>query len=208
MSMSADCGTDYLEPECVSTTVFTVGQGKFAMRMASLHMRWFGVACLFAVVVCGFLAVIFDVRWFVVALMAVLFLIPLLWAFQYLNHGLRRFSAINSLPHRLVFSPIGITVCVNRRPDPEEAETDAEGMEESGDGDSGDSGEWVGITLPYSRIGNKTVTRGFMHLSVVEPDEGFLMVPEHAFGNVGDIRRAVAMLGFHKDDDMAGDTAR
>lgn len=182
--MSARRNKDYRME--VTTGKFTVSGASFARRLVALHMRGFLLAVAVVLAVCGVLAAIHDLRWIIVALMVAMLLTPMLLALQYFNHGLRRVSALNTLPHRMVFSDGGLQVEVDR--------TFRDG---SGDGkEEEDPGDCVTavIEIPYSRIGGWSADVRYLCLRTSGPDDGFLMVPDYAFRCREDIKRVGEIL--------------
>lgn len=176
----------------VSTAFFTVSHRSVSMLLARRNAKGYALGALALVAACGVMAALHDLRWVIVALMVVLLVSPLVLALLYLNHGLKKFTALNSLPHCVVFSAAGISLIVRRspKPDPEEAAADtATAAATSGDV------ETVRLSIPRSRLGTMSVTAGgYLLIPVTDPDEGFLMIPETAFRSRDDIMAVANLL--------------
>lgn len=95
-----------------ATARFRVPASAMASMLFTSHgVPWLvGAALVVAALVAAGAA--FDVRFYMIALMVVLIIVPMAGAFLYLNHGLRQATALNTVDHRLVLTPEGLEVTV------------------------------------------------------------------------------------------------
>lgn len=74
-------------------------------------LRW-GVICAIPVVTSIVLGIVYDTRFFILALMVLMIFIPLVAAFLYFDHGLRPATALNTVEHSVRLDAECLTVTV------------------------------------------------------------------------------------------------
>ncbi|MDE6329573.1 MAG: hypothetical protein K2L83_02555 [Muribaculaceae bacterium] len=97
----------------LTSEIFRIGQGRFLSYLFMRKGRWWWVvggaivAALIAVAI-----VLADVRYAVLALMAIFIVMPMAIAWLYFYHALTRVTSCNTLPHSLTALEEGILVTV------------------------------------------------------------------------------------------------
>lgn len=89
---------------CESTPFFKNGGGVMARLLWGRYGRWPTMWLCLAAVALGVAGGIADLRLLVVALMILFLGLPMVLAFLYINHGLKKMTALNMLDHRVCVS--------------------------------------------------------------------------------------------------------
>lgn len=157
-------------------------------------------ALLTATLAAGLLA---DWRWAVVALMLIFVAAPMVAAYLYFAHGLRRECYVNIAPHTVSISPQGLKVEVSVMPYPTD-ETDAESAGEAA-AESSQAAEQKQETaaeplrtytleIDRRRLGRYTIDPRGVTIRIESPDPGFIRLPYSAFASEQEFARAVELL--------------
>lgn len=197
----------------VNQTVITTDSFKMphAQFVRALAARFGGTRLLMALCVllaatlaAGLLA---DWRWAVVALMLIFVAAPMVAAYLYFAHGLRRECYVNIAPHTVSISPQGLKVEVSVMPYPTD-ETDAEAAAESVGEAAAESSQAAEqkqetaaeplrtytLEIDRRRLGRYTIDPRGITIRIESPDPGFIRLPYSAFASEQEFARAVELL--------------
>lgn len=164
----------------MATQVFKISRQTFATAM----VRQFGLRWIFAlgVVVCipAAISLAYDLRWLVVALIFLLLVGPMMFAFLYFHHGLKKLSVANVVDHKLEFFPDRLKITIYAQTDQPEAADD-------------DFGErrLYSYDLDYSRISKIDISMSGIVICVDNGKEGILCIPTGAFAGEHEFSRAM-----------------
>lgn len=78
------------------------GKKMFSVLLMQNGILWFCIAIL-GVIIFSFLGIVFDYRFFVVALIWIFLILPMIVAFLYFYYGMRPLTAFNLIPHLVEF---------------------------------------------------------------------------------------------------------
>lgn len=158
------------EPAMRSDT-FKMGAGAFAREMI-FRFGAIWLLLLSATAVAGIaLGVTVDLRWLVVALLAIFILFPMLLMFLYYFYGLKRECYVNLIPHSLSLSPEGIEATLQL--DEEKTRTES---------------------FPIDCLGNFKVGHDSVIIRLKSPCKGFIWIPASAFGGAENLGEALRLL--------------
>jgi len=168
----------------VYTEEFRISSVRFLRTMFSeFGGKWW--LLLFAVLICPTLlaAVFTDLRWFIIAAMIALLLIPMISALLYFHYGLRRECYCNILPHYLKISKDGITTVINIS----RKSNDNEENEES-------KKKYREIFFPKKDFGSCLSINSSIRLRIRFPQRGFIIIPHEIFHCREDFEKAVDLI--------------
>lgn len=150
-------------------------------------VRQFGLKWIFAlgVVVCipAAISLAYDLRWLVVALIFLLLVGPMMLAFLYFHHGLKKLSVANVVDHKLEFFPDRLKITIFAQTDqPDAADYDS------------DKQRLYSYDMDYSRISKIDISMSGVEMSVDNGKEGILCIPADVFVGEDDFSRAMDMM--------------
>lgn len=178
---------------CIESRRFRMGTANFVSHLIFTYAGpWLLALCGTAVVGVA-LGIAVDLRWFIVGLMIVFIIIPMLMAFMYYYHGLRRECLVNSVDHTLIVEDGGITV---RMFFPSVDNTAEDG------GDAGLNEEERVVHFDYKDMKPFGIGVKSIAISFRKPLKGFLWMPFDAFGSPEETERVLGILDsrIHKED--------
>lgn len=183
--------------ETITTDIFKASGTSISRTMFMLYGKPWLVGALLLVTPLIVLGCIHDMRWIVVALMAVFIVIPMVLAFLYLYYGMNKVSVINSTSHKFEFKDSGITSYIYKL---------TETITRNADHDSMDELDNMGYTvetrhdlmakseIPYSKIRGYVVGVSDVTLHTDESGKGFLLVPLSVFPDKDRFARAIDIM--------------
>ena len=95
----------------VSTELFKMKGGTFAIRMLSLYGKPWIIASVTILTAAILAAVFIDLRWGIIALMLIFIVTPGAFAFLYYYHAFLPVSVLNVIAHRIVFLNDKMIIC-------------------------------------------------------------------------------------------------
>lgn len=182
--------------ETITTDIFKANGTTISRTMLTLYGKpWIAGALLFVapLIILGF---IHDIRWIIVALMAVFVVIPMALAFLYLYYGMNKVSVINSTSHKFEFKDSGITSYIYKLSE-SLSNTENEGQEnmESGNYEIETRHDLMAKTeIPYSKIKGYVVGVDDVTLHTSDSGKGFLLVPLSVFPDKDRFTMAINLM--------------
>ena len=171
----------------LSDDIFRMPGRSFIAWLFRFHGRPWIAACATLCALLAACALIFsDLRFLILALMAVFIITPMAMAFLYINYALHPLVACNTLPHSLRLDSDSIIITVYARNTAEENKETADGEESSGrNPEIGEDGDGAGNTVQYAiplTSFNKyyVVKSGAIFPFTLEGKSGFIYIPQSA----------------------------
>lgn len=169
------------QSDATHSRVFRMGAGRFARELLFRYSGiWLLVLSLMAVAGIA-LGITVDLRWLMVGLMVVFVAVPMVLAFLYYYHGLRRGCFVNTIAHRIVIEDDGLTarLIIPVYPAGEEKESGQE---------SGQEAETVSYRtrdefFPYADMETFRIGSDSAIIPLRAPSTGFLWIPADAFND-------------------------
>lgn len=171
----------------LSTKIFKMGKAKMFGALLSRFAFWwlFALGLLTGILLVAGVAA--DIRYAIVALLLVFIVIPGLGACFYLWHGLAPATALNILPHHIIFSTDGMKVVVQTSPLEEKENED--GLETEVQ-----EYETRCIEFPYNELDGYNPAKQGIYVNLTDRKKGFLYIPYSAFNNTGDFKKALSLI--------------
>ncbi len=185
--------------ETITTDIFKASGRSISRTMFMLYGKPWLIGTLLLVTPLIVLGCIHDLRWMIVALMAVFIVIPMVLAFLYLYYGMNKVSVINSTSHKFEFKDSGITSYIYTLTEiiTHSANPDNDSMDDM------DKEEYSVVTrhdlrakaeIPYSKIRGYVVGTSDITLHTEESGKGFLLVPLSVFPDRDRFTRAIDIM--------------
>lgn len=164
----------------LTTSVFKVSRQAFAATMVrQFGLRWIIALCI-AVCILAAVSLVCDLRWLIVALIFLLLVGPMMLAFLYFNHGLKKLSVANVVDHKLEFFIDKLKITIYAKADPHDAGNDDH-----------DERRLYSYDVNYSRISKIDISMSGVELSVDNAKEGILCIPAGVFAGEEEFSRAM-----------------
>lgn len=169
-------GSAQEETPVLASGLFRMGRKRFARYLFfSKALIWCGV--IGALTIPALIAAFFgDIRWIIVFFMLICLVAPMLTVFLYFYHGLNPVTVLNTVTHKILFSPSGLTV-------------------EIFDDNKDEDNNPVYVLrykkfIPYSAFGKVLTDLNAFSIAVKDSDKGFLWIPIEAFSSREDFTLA------------------
>lgn len=197
INADSDCGLQPEESDSRQSRVYRMGAGRFARE---LMFRYAGIwmLALSLLAVAGIaLGMTVDLRWLLVGLMVVFVAVPMVLAFLYYYHGLRRGCFVNTIAHRIVIEDEGLTArLMIPVTSPSSAENESEEIN-SGVAAYRTRDEFFPFSvMERFRIGSDSVI-----IPLRAPSAGFLWIPADAFNDTEHLSALLRRLDSETHDD-------